>query len=276
MIGAPRRTRRGASARCGRRSGSPAPGAAGRVAGIGQPAGDVGVGRPHPPLRRRCARRTRTGWPRPAAAGPGSCACAGGAGDGGRGRVTRFAPDAQLRGFASITEHPGGESAAGGAEASGQAPRGWGLSRPPSWSRSGLPPRGVGPLPGGATGAAPPCSACGALHQKKSPCASWPPGRRAPLRAGPAAGPGSPWPTPSASPPHPPAAVRLPWRWGATGAAEVLDLYLTAPLAPHDRRPHRGPACPRGARVVRGAGGAPAGPRPVAALLHWAECRCGR
>jgi hypothetical protein len=70
--------------------------------------------------------------------------------------------------------------------------------------------------------------------------------------------------------PHPRLQFASPLALGATGAAEVLDLYLTAPLAPADFGARLGARLPSGCRVVE-VQEVPLLAPAAAALLRWAE-----
>jgi hypothetical protein len=70
--------------------------------------------------------------------------------------------------------------------------------------------------------------------------------------------------------PHPRLQFASPLALGATGAAEVLDLYLTAPLAPDDFGARLGARLPPGCRVVE-VQEVPLLAPAAAALLRWAE-----
>ncbi len=70
--------------------------------------------------------------------------------------------------------------------------------------------------------------------------------------------------------PHPRLQFASPLALGATGAAEVLDLYLTAPLAPEDFGARIGARLPPGCRVVE-VQEVPLLAPAAAALLRWAE-----
>jgi hypothetical protein len=70
--------------------------------------------------------------------------------------------------------------------------------------------------------------------------------------------------------PHPRLQFASPLALGATGAAEVLDLYLTAPHAPDDCRARIGARLPPGCRVVE-VQEVPLLAPAAAALLRWAE-----
>jgi Uncharacterized protein conserved in bacteria (DUF2344) len=70
--------------------------------------------------------------------------------------------------------------------------------------------------------------------------------------------------------PHPRLQFASPLALGATGAAEVLDLYLTAPLAPDEFGARLGARLPPGCRVVE-VQEVPLLAPAAAALLRWAE-----
>ena len=113
-------------------------------------------------------------------------------------------------------------------------------------------------------------SACGCASPRRSPCATWATWTSCASGSGPAAGPASPWPTPSASPPTPGCSSPPPWRWAPPARPRCSTSTSPPPSTPDDFGARIGARLPPGCRVGRGAGGAPAGPA-AAALLRWAE-----